>query len=206
MPPYQQTGVLRRAGYPHSRLKVDRHDTLALLAQNRVAHRVTFRFEGHRWALINTHLFWSPFDDPIRTRQVERILNWIPHHLHTIVCGDFNAMPHYRSIKAIKNRLTSAYEASHGHEPEYTFQTPLKRGPGLRNTARRAALQVVGQVTNTPCPSWCGTVDYIFVSRPIQVGDCQITFDKASLTDAEIFPSDHLGLTAKLSMPEGSGN
>jgi endonuclease/exonuclease/phosphatase family metal-dependent hydrolase len=185
-----------------TRLPIDKHDTMPLLAQNRVAHRVIFHLGSHRWSLINTHLFWSPFDDPIRTGQVERILKWIPHHLHTIVCGDFNAMPHYRSIKAIKHRLTSAYEASHGREPDYTFQTPLKRGPGLRHAARRAALQVVGQITNAPCPSWCGTIDYIFVSHPIQVIDCQVSFDQASITDPEIYPSDHLGLTAKLTLPE----
>jgi endonuclease/exonuclease/phosphatase family metal-dependent hydrolase len=184
-----------------SRLSVEKHDSLALSAQNRVAQRVIVPFDGHRWCFMNTHLFWSPMDDPVRQRQVEKILGWIPPHLHAILCGDFNAMPTYRAIRLVKHRLVSAYETLHGKEPEYTFPTPLKRGPGLRHSMRRAALQVIGQVLDQPGPSWRGAVDYIFVNPSIQVLNCQVVFDSPSPADPSIYPSDHLGLFAALGLP-----
>jgi endonuclease/exonuclease/phosphatase family metal-dependent hydrolase len=186
-----------------SRLPVESHDVFALGAQNRVAHRVTIHHDGHHWMFINTHLFWSPIDDPVRIRLIERILEWTPDHVHAIICGDFNAMPYYHAIKLIKRRFTSAYEKFHGHEPEYTVPTPLKRGPGLRNSARRAALNALGRISNQSNESWRGTVDYIFVNPLTEILDCQIMMDTPSPADQEIYPSDHYGLTALLSLPAG---
>jgi endonuclease/exonuclease/phosphatase family metal-dependent hydrolase len=189
-----------------SRLPVERHEIFELGAQSRVAQRLTIHHAGHHWMFVNTHLFWSPVDDPVRMRQVERILAWTPTHVHSIICGDFNSMPYYRAIKLIKHRFISAYEKFHGHEPEYTAPTPLKRGPGLRNSARRAALQALGRIAHQPNPSWRDTVDYIFVNPPIQILDCQITMNPPSPADEEIYPSDHLGLMAKLDLPAAESN
>lgn len=185
-----------------SRLPVQLYDTLALGAQNRVAQRVIVQKDKHRWMFVNTHLFWSPFDDPVRVQQVQLLLNWVPQQLHAVICGDFNSMPEYRAIRVIKRRMNSAYESAHGHEPEHTYPTPLKRGPGLRHSARRAAMQVAGRVLDTPCDGWCGTVDYIFISRPVQVNDCQVVFTKPSLYDGNIYPSDHMGLSASLNLSD----
>lgn len=183
-----------------SRLPVESHAVLELGAQNRVAHQVIVRHENRRVLLVNTHLFWSPFDDPVRIGQVERILKWLSAHPNAILCGDFNATPNYRAIQVLKRQFASAFEQVHGHEPDFTFPTPLKRGPGLRHSARRLALGAIGKVSRAPCPSWCGTLDYIFVKPPIKAQDCQLVFNQPACDAPEIFPSDHRGLAATLSL------
>lgn len=181
-----------------SRLPVDEHHTLSLSAQGRVAHWITVPHQGNRWLFANTHMFWSPFDDDIRLHQVQRLLSSLPHHHHpTVLCGDFNAMPYYRSIKLIKRHFTSAYAALHGDEPSYTIPTPLKRGAGLRHSARRSALKFIGRLTGRKT-SWRGTVDYIFVDSRVQVISCSIAFDQPHPDDNHIYPSDHLGLIARI--------
>jgi endonuclease/exonuclease/phosphatase family metal-dependent hydrolase len=181
-----------------SRLPVEEHHTLSLSVQGRVAHWITVPHQGNRWLFANTHMFWSPFDDYIRLHQVRRLLSSLPHHHYpTILCGDFNAMPYYRSIKLIKRQFTSAYAAVHGEEPDYTIPTPLKRGPGLRHSARRSSLKIIGRLTGRKS-SWRGAVDYIFVSSQVQVVSCDIAFNQSPLHDHQIYPSDHLGLIARI--------
>lgn len=181
-----------------SRLPVENHAVLALGAQNRVAQQVLIRHEGHHLALVNTHLFWSPFDDPIRIRQIEQILTWVPQQREAVLCGDLNATPNYRAVQILKRHFASAYEQVHHQEPDFTFPTPLKRGPGLRHAARRLALGVIAKISNGPCPAWCGTLDYIFIKPPIKAGDCQLVFTQPAPDQADIYPSDHRGLSATL--------
>ena len=183
-----------------SRLPVETHQTLSMSAQGRVAHWISVDHEGQRWLLANTHLFWSPVDDDLRLHQVRRLLSHLPHHDPTIICGDFNSMPYYRSIKLIKKQFSSAYAAVHGDEPAYTSPTPLKRGPGLRHSARRTALRLIGSILIGRNASWRGTIDYIFVNSRVQVLDCSIAFDQPSPHDSQIYPSDHLGLIANLAI------
>lgn len=190
-----------------SRLPVESHEVLPLSEQNRVAQRVILRQGRQRLMFVNTHLFWSPIDDLIRKRQVERIMKWLPKDLPAIICGDFNALPEYKAIKLIKRHYHSAHEAIHGEEPCYTFPTPLQRGPGLRNSARSTALTVIGQWIKNDCSNdetvtWRGTLDYIFTHPEIRVVDCQLTFDQALPGNPAIYPSDHYGLAARLTLPD----
>ncbi len=182
-----------------SRLPVEEHHTLSLSAQGRVAHWVTVHHQGHRWLFANTHMFWSPFDDGVRLYQVRLLLSSLPNHLPTVICGDFNAMPYYRSIKLMKRHYTSAYANIHGNEPAYTIPTPLKRGPGLRHSVRRSALKVIGRLTGRKTP-WRGTVDYIFVDSRVRVKSCSIAFNQPPPNDNHIYPSDHLGLIACITL------
>jgi endonuclease/exonuclease/phosphatase family metal-dependent hydrolase len=183
-----------------SRLPVESHDTLKLGLQSRIAHQVIVRDGVQRWMFVNTHLLWSPLDDHLRIRQIERILNWLPHDLPTVICGDFNSLPHYRALKTLSKQFTSAYRAVHGVEPAYTFPTPLKRGPGLRHSARSAALSTIGPMLNGGGQSWRGTLDYIFVNHFIEVRDCTVAFDLPSPADDRVYPSDHFGLAAELGL------
>jgi endonuclease/exonuclease/phosphatase family metal-dependent hydrolase len=182
-----------------SRLPVIDHHRLALGAQNRVAQRILVEKDGRRLMFANTHLFWSPFDDPIRTRQVRRILAWLGQDHPAILCGDLNAMPHYRSVGLLRQRFASAYELAHGAEPGYTFPTNLTRGPGLRHSARRAMLRLIGLAVNHRNDHWHGTVDYIFVDPQVNVHLCDVAFDQPG--GREIYPSDHFGLAAVVSIP-----
>lgn len=189
-----------------SRLPVESHEHLSLTHQNRVAQRVIVRKDRQRVMVVNTHLFWSPLDDHFRKRQVERILHWLPSDLPAVICGDFNALPTYQAIQIVKRHYRSAHEFIHGEEPCYTFPTPLDRGPGMRNSTRRTALSVIGQLIKNECTeeeqeTWRGTLDYIFVDPQIQISNCQVTFDQGLPGQERIYPSDHYGLVAHLCLP-----
>ncbi len=183
-----------------SRLPVEKHETLAFGQQGRVAQRAMLLKGGQRWVVANTHLYWSPFDDPIRRRHAHRLLAWLGDDLPTVLCGDFNSLPHYKALTHLRQRFASAHVVHHGREPDFTFPTPLKRGPGLRHSARRAALRLIGQVIDRRRSAWQGTVDYIFIDRGIHVLKCGVLFNKPAEHDSLLFPSDHYGLAASLAL------
>ena len=72
-------------------------------------------------------------------------------------------------------RFVSAHEAAHGREPEKTWPTPI----------------------NVVDPSPPGCIDYVFVegARVVEAG---LAFDKPHPFDPDLFPSDHLGVMARL--------
>ncbi|MEJ7640027.1 MAG: endonuclease/exonuclease/phosphatase family protein [Singulisphaera sp.] len=110
-----------------SRIPVERHETLDLGGQQRTAQLVRVRAGGRPVVVVNTHLYWLPGAQAARVRQVERLLDWvgaIEPGATVVVCGDFNATPGSIAIALVKRSLTSAHEAVHGHEPEYTCPTP----------------------------------------------------------------------------------
>lgn len=184
-----------------SRLPAHDHATLALVHQDRVAQRVTVDHSGQRLTFANVHLYFSLLNDSPRVAQVHRILDWLPPDAPVILCGDFNALPTRKSIQLMRVRFVSAYATAHGHEPEFTFPSPLHRGPGLRHSARSALMKAVGlaqQRRNAPLRV---TVDYIFVEPAIHVQECRIAFHRSDAQDQRVYPSDHLGLMAKLELP-----
>ena len=75
----------------------------------------------------------------------------------------------------MKSRFASAYEKVHGQEPEKTWPTPV----------------------NTWDPSPPGCVDYIFVAGA-RILDAAVAFDIPHPSDDTLFPSDHLGVMARL--------
>jgi endonuclease/exonuclease/phosphatase family metal-dependent hydrolase len=186
-----------------SRLPVEDHASLAFGRQGRVAHRITLRTPAGPCVVGNAHLFFSAFNDVTRRSQVERMLRWLPEGMPTVVCGDFNAEPGYASLAVMRRRFRSAYAAVHGAEPDYTCPTPLERGPGLHHSMRRLALRILGRILRPGEPSWRGTLDYIFVSLGLYVEDCQLVLNRPSPTDPRIYPSDHIGLMARLRLPAG---
>ncbi len=191
-----------------SRLPVEDHAVLALGRQGRVAHRIRLKTAFGPWIICNTHLYLSAFDDVTRWLQVRRLLQWLPEGTPTVVCGDLNAEPGYRSIAELRKRYRSAFAALHGQEPAFTCPTPLDRGPGLRHSLRRLALGFLGLVLQGGQPVWHGTLDYVFVSPELRVEACAIVLDQPSPASARIYPSDHVGLMATLvsaSVKERSG-
>ncbi len=148
-----------------SRLPVREHATLALVHQDRVAHGVMVEHGGQRLTFANVHLYFSLFNDIPRAAQVRRLLDWLPHDVPVVVCSDFNASPRRGSMQLMRQRFISAHAAAHGHEPAFTFPSPLHRGPGWRHSARSALLKAGGLAQhrrNAPLPV---TVDYIFGNR-----------------------------------------
>jgi endonuclease/exonuclease/phosphatase family metal-dependent hydrolase len=43
-----------------------------------------------------------------------------------------------------------------------------------------------------------GCLDYIWVRGPITVESCRLEFDRPAVDDPTLYPSDHLGLSARI--------
>lgn len=182
-----------------SRLPVLEHDRLLLGAQHRVVQRVIVEGGGGAWEVANAHLHWSLRDDELRAQQVRRVVEWLRGDLPTVVCGDFNARPGWRAVSTARERFVSAYAATHGgHEPEYTFPTPLWRAIPLGPVGRRLVTRVVLPAFTHRRAPWRTTLDYIFVDERVAVESCDVAFDVPLPGRPWVYPSDHLGLAATL--------
>ncbi len=179
-----------------SRLPVKEHHKFALGHQDRVALRTVIEHQGATWNIATTHTYWHPLDDRTRLKEAQRLVEWLPQP--GVICGDFNAEPNYPSMLKMKERFQSAHVAANGHEPTYTCPTPLFRGAGPLNTARRTSLQMVGLVTKGKLESWTGVIDFIFTDPAIHVEECRVAFNHPAGHDRRMYASDHLGLYAKL--------
>jgi len=162
-----------------SRLPVEAHEGLDYLQHEDVAQRLRIRLEdGAALDFYNTHLHFPPSASDQRLAEARRLLAWVDTWqgaAATVVVGDFNAYPDEPTVALMKGRFASAHEAAHGSEPEKTWPTPV----------------------NTWDPSPPGCLDYVFVSgaRVLEAG---LAFDTPHPDDDSLFPSDHLGVMAKV--------
>lgn len=157
------------------------HEVLDLMSFGRVAQRSVFRAGDCEFAFVNTHLHHPPEAAAERVAEAEYLLAWLARdsrRLPTVIAGDFNAYVQEPAVALMKTRFRSAHEAVHGREPEKTWPTPV----------------------NTYDPSPPGTLDYIYVSKEFRIEDAGLAFDTPSAADADLYPSDHLGVFAKLSL------
>jgi endonuclease/exonuclease/phosphatase family metal-dependent hydrolase len=164
-----------------SRLPVEAHETLDLMSYEGIAHRLRVRIDETRTLdFYNTHLYFPPEATQERLAQVERLLPWVETWSGAnavVVAGDFNAYPGEPTLERMKTRFVSAHETANGREPEKTWPTPV----------------------NTYDPSPAGCLDYIFV-HGAEVRSAGLAFDTPHPLDADLFPSDHLGVTARLNI------
>ena len=156
------------------------------IGQNRIAQKVVIRVGAQKLQLINIHAYFSPFRDGPRQKQMRRILEFA--NSPSILAGDFNALPAAKSLRLLRSRYESAYQSVHRHEPPNTSPSPLWRGPGARNSLRRAALWTHGG----------GAIDYIFVEKGLKVAKCQLAYNQPSSANSLLYPSDHFGLVADI--------
>jgi endonuclease/exonuclease/phosphatase family metal-dependent hydrolase len=155
------------------------HEVLDLMSYERIAQRFVFSVEEAPFVLVNTHLHHPPEATEERVQQLERITAWLDRDgrgLPTVVLGDFNSYVHEPAVAYMKSRFRSVYETAHGKEPDWTWTTPVNKWD------------------NSPH----GTLDYIYVSSQFQVMDAALAFDRPSTEDPELYPSDHLGVWARL--------
>ena len=96
-----------------SRLPVEAHAGFSFEHQGRVAQRVIVQYAGQPWIFANVHLYWHPIDDRTRRAEVQALIEWLPSP--AILCGDFNAEPHYASISRLRQRVQSSYAVANGH-------------------------------------------------------------------------------------------
>jgi endonuclease/exonuclease/phosphatase family metal-dependent hydrolase len=185
-----------------SRLPIRAGKSLVLPGeQGRVAQCVEVTVGEYTLYFANVHLFWQPGESETRQQQVDALIAWlkgVSGNFPTIVCGDFNATPETGAIQTMYRNFRSAYAAVHGHEPAYTCPTPLKRTLKSRLvTLRSYFVYLRPQHIN---PFWRGTLDYIFTSPSIQVNTCQVILDQPAERRKSIYPSDHFGLYADLTI------
>lgn len=161
-----------------ARIDCVQHEILDLMTFDRIAQRMVYEVDGNRFALVNTHLHHPVEATEERTQQAEYLLAWLDRFdaMPTILSGDFNSYEGEETVRLLKARFRSAHETVHGREPEKTWPTP------------------VNNWDNSPA----GTLDYIYVSPEFRVVDAGLAFHTPASDNADLFPSDHLGLFAVL--------
>src|SRR4051794_30251029 len=138
---------------------------------------------GETLRMVVTHLHHVTADEAIRDDQARQLIVWLeglPAVDATVVVGDFNAEPEeptYRRMIAAGFR--SASLEANGAEPAVTWPS------GLDAPAK-----------DTDGPPGC--LDYVWLRGAVAVESCRLAFDRPAVGDASLYPSDHLGLSARL--------
>jgi endonuclease/exonuclease/phosphatase family metal-dependent hydrolase len=96
-----------------------------------------------------------------------------------VVAGDFNATPQTLTYDYLSKFWTSLYAERHSAEPPWTAATPLLPAEG----------------------GWQGTLDYLYKApddAPLSALDARLFLDQPSPADPTLYPSDHLGVLARI--------
>ena len=140
---------------------------------------------GATVAVVVTHLHHVPADEGARDEQASVLLDWLESGAAAdglVVVGDFNAEP----VEPAYRRMTdagfrSSFHEANGREPDVTWPS------GLEAPAKDA--------DGEP-----GCLDYVWVRGAIAVESCRLAFDRPAVGDPGLYPSDHLGLSARLTV------
>ena len=140
---------------------------------------------GSSIVMVVTHLHHSTADEAARDDQTRQLVDWLgdaPAADGTVVVGDFNAEPEEPTYARMRSAgFRSSFLEANGAEPAVTWPS------GLDAPAK-----------DTDGPAGC--LDYIWVRGAIAVESCRLAFDRPAVGDATLFPSDHLGLSARLNV------
>jgi endonuclease/exonuclease/phosphatase family metal-dependent hydrolase len=154
------------------------------LGLQRAAHRLVLGLpRGGTVTVAATHLHHMPADANERDRQTAALVEWLdggPATDGVIAMGDFNAHPAepaYTRMTAAGFR--SASVEANGAEPDVTWPTGLQ-APAMDTDGDPRCL------------------DYIWVRGPIRVTEARLAFDRPDVTDPTLYPSDHVGVAARL--------
>jgi endonuclease/exonuclease/phosphatase family metal-dependent hydrolase len=129
-----------------------------------------------------THLYMSRGEDSLRLYQAQQLLAWMDSRRDAtaqIACGDFNATLEKPSAALMASRLRPTQTAP-------TAFTPLAGADGT--------------VTHPYWPRMDRCIDYIWVSDAIAVSGSQVCFNEGSTNDPSLWPSDHAGVWADLTL------
>jgi endonuclease/exonuclease/phosphatase family metal-dependent hydrolase len=143
---------------------------------------------GSSVVAVVTHLHHVTADEAVRDDQARLLVEWLAGSgstddaSATIVVGDFNAEPDEPTHARMRAAgFRSAFAEANGHEPEVTWPSGLE-GPAI----------------DTDGPPGC--LDYIWVRGAVSVESCRLAFDRPAVGDPGLYPSDHVGLSAQLSV------
>jgi endonuclease/exonuclease/phosphatase family metal-dependent hydrolase len=153
------------------------------LSHGRSAGRVVIEVGGQRVLFVNLHLHHEVPDDAIRDEQVRVVLDWLagaPESDASVVVGDFNADPAEPACARMTAAgFRSACLEANGSEPAVTWPSGLE-GPAIDTDGDPSCL------------------DYIWVMGAARVTEARVVFDRPSVDDHGLYPSDHFGLSARL--------
>ena len=158
------------------------------LGLNRSALRTLVRLPEATVLMAVTHLHHVPADEAERDDQARQLLEWIEEGAATdaqVVVGDFNAEPDEPAADRIRSSgYRSAFAEANGADPPVTWPSGLQ-APGM-------------DTDGDP-----GCLDYIWVRGGIRVVSARLAFDRPAVGDPTLYPSDHIGLSAELSIRPG---
>jgi endonuclease/exonuclease/phosphatase family metal-dependent hydrolase len=156
------------------------------LGQKRSALRAPVAIPGGpEIAMVVTHLHHVPADEAAREAQARAIVTWLderPAPGGTIVVGDFNAEPVEATYGVMVDAgFRSAHAEANGVEPAVTWPSGIQ-APGM-------------DTDGDP-----GCLDYIWLRGPLHATACRLVFDRPAVGDPTLYPSDHLGLVARVAI------
>lgn len=138
--------------------------------------------------MVVTHLHHVTADEHERDEQARQLVEWLADDessdgsAATIVVGDFNAEPDEPTYRRMGDAgFRSALLEANGEEPAVTWPS------GLDAPAK-----------DTDGPDGC--LDYIWVRGAVRVESARLVFDRPAVDDPTLYPSDHLGLSARLAI------
>lgn len=159
---------------------VDRID----LGFERSAHRAIIDLpKGSTVLVAVTHLHHAVPDAAERDGQASALIDWLaggPDADATIAMGDFNADPAEPAYaRMVAAGFRSAYAEVHGKEPSVTWPSGLQ-APAMDTDGEPDCL------------------DYIWLRGAIRATEARLAFDRPHPDDPTLYPSDHLGVSARL--------
>jgi endonuclease/exonuclease/phosphatase family metal-dependent hydrolase len=152
------------------------------LGRNRSALRVTVSLPtGAGLDFVVTHLHHAVADEGAREEQARALATWLGDISGAlVVAGDFNAEPTEPACRVMRDAgFRSAHAEANGTEPTVTWPSGIQ-APGMDTDGEP------------------GCLDYIWVRGPITVESCRLAFDRPAVDDPTLYPSDHLGLSARI--------
>jgi endonuclease/exonuclease/phosphatase family metal-dependent hydrolase len=154
------------------------------LGLQRAAHRISIDLPaGGSVTVVVTHLHHIPADAAERDRQAAAVVDWLdggPETDALVVMGDFNADPTEPAYaRMIAAGFRSASVEANGSEPAVTWPSGLQA----------PAMDMDGDAR---------CIDFIWVRGSIRVTEARLVFDRPDPDDPTLYPSDHLGVAARL--------
>ncbi len=152
------------------------------LGMSRSALRVAANVEsGGSLDFVVTHLHHLVPDEAAREGQARALTAWLaPITGPVVVVGDFNAEPSEPAYRVmLEAGFRSSYAEANGAEPAVTWPSGIQ-APGMDTDGEP------------------GCLDYIWIRGPVAVESCALAFDRPAADDPTLFPSDHLGMAARM--------
>lgn len=154
------------------------------LSHGRSALRTAVPLPGGASVLVVvTHLHHEVDGAAARLAQAEAVIGWLGTASPTdaaVVMGDFNADPDEPTYsRMIGEGFRSAHAEVHGAEPAVTWPSGIQ-APAMDTDGDPACL------------------DYVWLRGAVRAVDARLAWDRPAVDDPTLYPSDHLGLSARL--------